>query len=206
MKETILYLTRHGQTEWNAEKRMQGHRDSSLTSLGVLQAKGLHERLKTIHFDAVYSSSSPRALNTAKLIVGDNRAPIIPMDELREINMGLWEGQRIDWIQKQYAEAYANFFDQPHLYRPVGSGETYTELMRRAIPAIEGLLSKHKGEIVLVVTHRITLKSIMGHYGKIMLDQLASLPDLEPASLCKISVKDNVPSIDMYGDTSHYLN
>ncbi|MCE5172365.1 histidine phosphatase family protein [Paenibacillus profundus] len=206
MTETILYLTRHGQTEWNVDKRMQGHKDSPLTSLGVLQAEWLQKRLKTIPFDAVYSSSSPRALRTAQIAAGGNHATIMPMDELKEINMGLWEGRRIEFIQEHHAQEYVDFFNKPHLYQPTGSGETYMQLMNRVIPAIDGILSKHQGEKVLIVTHRLTLKTIMGYYGNKELYELSSLPDIESTSLCRISVKKNVPSIEMYGDTSHYQN
>lgn len=204
MTETILYLTRHGQTEWNVEQRMQGHKDSPLTSLGVLQAEWLQQRLKPIHFDAVYSSSSLRALRTAQIAAGSNHVTIKPIDELKEINMGLWEGQRIDFIQKHYAQEYFDFFNQPHLYKPTGSGETYKELINRVIPAIDSILSEHKGQKVLIVTHRLTLKTIMGHYGNKELNELSTLPDIESTSLSRISVKENVPSIEMYGDTSHY--
>lgn len=204
MTKTILHLTRHGQTEWNLEKRMQGHKDSPLTSLGVLQAEWLQERLKAVQFDAVYSSSSPRALRTAQIVAGDNRSPVRPIDELKEINMGLWEGQQIEIIEKQYAQAYFDFFNNPHLYQPTGTGETYAQLMNRVIPAIDTILAKHTGEKVLIVTHRITLKTIMSYYGNIKLNAFASLPDIESTSLCKISVEQNIPHIEMYGDTSHY--
>ncbi|MFD2882332.1 histidine phosphatase family protein [Paenibacillus rhizoplanae] len=56
---TTVYITRHGQTEWNVQKRMQGHQDSPLTPLGVQQAEWLSKSLLDVHLDAVYASSSP---------------------------------------------------------------------------------------------------------------------------------------------------
>ncbi|PZM64508.1 histidine phosphatase family protein [Paenibacillus dendritiformis] len=204
MAKTTLYLTRHGQTEWNVEERMQGHKDSPLTSLGVLQAEWLQQRLEPVPLDAVYSSSSLRAWRTARIVTGNKQVSIRPMDELMEINMGLWEGQHIEFIENQFAQQYFHFFNSPDLYQPTGLGETYEQLISRVIPAIDSIISRHQGETVLIVTHRITLKTIMGYYGNAKLHELGSLPDIQSTSLSKISIEDHIPMIEMYGDTSHY--
>ncbi|GIP31741.1 histidine phosphatase family protein [Paenibacillus sp. J2TS4] len=204
---TTLYLTRHGQTEWNLEKKMQGHKDSPLTQYGIQQAEWLQERLGNVHWDAVYCSSSPRALSTAQILLGNNRpVPIVSLDSLKEINMGLWEGQRIEHIQQQFPLPYEQFFNEPHLYRPAGYGETYADLLERTIPAIEGILTKHRGEQILVVTHRITLKVIMSYYMNKALHEIGEMPDIYPTALCKITINKDTPQVDLYGDTSHYRN
>ncbi|BFH13723.1 histidine phosphatase family protein [Paenibacillus melissococcoides] len=204
MAKTTLYLTRHGQTEWNVEERMQGHKDSPLTSLGVLQAEWLQQRLEPVRLDAVYSSSSLRAWRTARIAAGHKQVSIRPMDEFMEINLGLWEGQHIEFIENQFGQQYLHFFNRPDLYQPTGCGETYEQLISRVIPAIDSIISRHQGETVLIVTHRITLKTIMGYYGNKTLHELGSLPDIQSASLSKISIENRVPTIEMYGDTSHY--
>ncbi len=86
-----LYITRHGETKWNTEKRMQGWSDSSLTENGVKNAILLGNRLKDIEFDAIHTSPSQRTIITANLIKGDRKIPLIPDDQLKEINMGIWE-------------------------------------------------------------------------------------------------------------------
>ncbi|WCR28132.1 histidine phosphatase family protein [Paenibacillus thiaminolyticus] len=183
---------------------MQGHKNSPLTSLGVLQAEWLQHRLAPLPLDAVYSSSSLRAWRTARIAAGNKQVSIRPMDELMEINMGLWEGQHIEFIENQFAQQYFHFFNRPDLYQPTGFGETYEQLIGRAIPAIDSIISRHQGETVLIVTHRITLKTIMGYYGNKTLHELGTLPDIQSTSLSKISIEDHVPMIEMYGDTSHY--
>ena len=75
---TRIFLSRHGQTEWNVQRRMQGHNNSDLTELGKKQALALAEIIKNIEIDIVYSSSSLRAVDTAKLIVGDRKVTIVP--------------------------------------------------------------------------------------------------------------------------------
>ncbi|MEE1541372.1 MAG: histidine phosphatase family protein, partial [Paludibacteraceae bacterium] len=89
---TKIYLCRHGETEWNVVKRMQGQNNSNLTELGVSQAKALGKRLEDIDIDIIYSSSCQRALDTAMHARGNRDLQIIAEDDLREINLGNWEG------------------------------------------------------------------------------------------------------------------
>ncbi|WP_235206697.1 histidine phosphatase family protein [Paenibacillus tyrfis] len=81
--QTTMYLTRHGQTEWNSKKKMQGHLDSPLTDYGMQQAEWLKERLENVHFDAIYSSSSPRAFNTARIVSGNHPVQIKSQRSIR---------------------------------------------------------------------------------------------------------------------------
>ncbi|GMX64993.1 phosphoserine phosphatase 1 [Paenibacillus elgii] len=202
--QTTLYLTRHGQTEWNLNKKMQGHLDSPLTEHGMRQAEWLKERLENIQFDAIYSSSSPRAFSTARILSGNRPLQIATLDSLKEINMGLWEGQQIDWIQQQFPVQYDLFFNEPHLYRPTGHGESFSELLERTIPALNHILAEHQGQQVLIVTHRITLKVIMSYFLGKPLHEIGGMPDIHPTALCKIIMNNNVPKVELYGDTSHY--
>ncbi|XOK63660.1 histidine phosphatase family protein [Paenibacillus elgii] len=202
--QTTLYLTRHGQTEWNLNKKMQGHLDSPLTDYGMRQAEWLKERLENIQFDAIYSSSSPRALSTAQILSGNRPLQISTLDSLKEINMGLWEGQQIEWIQQQFPVQYDLFFNDPHLYRPTGHGESYSELLERTIPALNHILAEHQDQQVLLVTHRITLKVIMSYFLGKPLHEIGSMPDIHPTALCKMIMNNDVPKVELYGDTSHY--
>lgn len=204
--KTTLYFTRHGQTKWNLQKKMQGHKDSPLTEFGIRQAEWLRERLGNVDFDAIYSSSSPRAVSTARILLGNRPIDISTLDSLKEINMGLWEGQNVKHIQQAYPVQYEQFFNQPHLYTPTGHGESYRELLGRTLPAIKDIITKHKGKEVLIVTHRITLKAVMGYFLNKQLDEMGNLPDIYPTALCKITMNEDTPEVDLYGDVSHYLS
>ncbi|WP_412973888.1 histidine phosphatase family protein [Paenibacillus sp. OAS669] len=92
--KTTLYLTRHGETEWNVEGKLQGHKDSPLTNLGKRQAKWLGASLKEIEFDAIYSSPSPRTYQTAEIIREERKIELSSCDSLKEIGLGSWEGQK----------------------------------------------------------------------------------------------------------------
>lgn len=87
-----LYITRHGQTEWNIENRLQGWRDSNLTEKGIEDAVNLSERLKDVDFTHIYTSTQKRAIETAKILRRKRDIKIIELDELKEIGFGEWEG------------------------------------------------------------------------------------------------------------------
>ncbi|MDZ5610714.1 histidine phosphatase family protein [Bacillus pseudomycoides] len=200
---TTIYFIRHGQTKWNLEKRLQGHMDSPLTKNGELQAKNLSNHLKCLQFDTIYSSSSPRAMSTAK-IISKEKAEIIQLDELREINMGFWEGKEIKQIQASYVDSYKQFFEEPHLYLPINGGETFIDLLKRMVSILEEIISTHEGKTILIVSHRFSLKTILNYYSGNALKELKYMPDIPPASLSKVTINKRYPSVELYGDTSHY--
>ncbi|MGO4790883.1 histidine phosphatase family protein [Paenibacillus sp. 2KB_20] len=204
MTTTTIYFVRHGQTQWNVEQKMQGHKDSPLTPEGRRQAARLRDRLQTVTFDAIFSSPSPRALTTAQMICGSTSERIVKLDELKEIHMGLWEGESVPTIQNEHTAEFDHFFHKPHLYRPTGQGEAYPELLDRAVTAVERILLSYRGGTVLIVTHRMTLKTLMNHYSGMQLSNMGNLPDIPSASLSKIVFHDSHPFIELYGDTSHY--
>ncbi|TYK31768.1 histidine phosphatase family protein, partial [Bacteroides pyogenes] len=83
-----LYFVRHGETEWNTQRRFQGRKNSPLTARGEEQAKKIAEQLKEIPFTSLYSSSLGRAKKTAQEIQKGREIPIEIMDEFIEISMG----------------------------------------------------------------------------------------------------------------------
>ncbi|MEK8131646.1 histidine phosphatase family protein [Paenibacillus filicis] len=144
------------------------------------------------------------AVHTAGIVTnGRSLTPQI-VDGIREINMGLWEGKEISFIQHKYATGFAQFFEAPHLYTPAGDGETYPELLDRSVSAMEDILSKHQGESLLIVTHRITLKALLNYYAGRSLSELGNHPDVPPASLSRIVRENGKTTVELYGDISHY--
>jgi broad specificity phosphatase PhoE/8-oxo-dGTP pyrophosphatase MutT (NUDIX family) len=201
---TTLFLTRHGETDWNVEGRLQGHMDSPLTLLGKRQARWLGTALKDIKFDAIYSSSSKRAYHTAQIIKDKQEQVITALDSLLEINMGSWEGQQRKNIELKYLEEYTSFWNTPHLYNPTNSGESFKQLEDRIIPTVRDIVVKHRGGNILIVTHAIALKLILAHFRGDPLEKLWTPPIIQPTALSKVSIIDNQYNIDLYGDTSHY--
>ena len=156
-----LYLIRHGETDWNKEKRLQGQSDTELNEYGIELARITGETLKDIRFDYIFSSPLKRAYKTAELIRGDRNIEIITDERLKEISFGVNEGVRSELITKDFHY----FFDAPDRYVPAEGGETYEELCLRSKNFIDTVivpLSLSKPDAtVLITAHGALNKSIM---------------------------------------------
>jgi len=199
---TTLYLVRHGQTEWNTQHRMQGRKDSPLTPLGVRQAEQLGEALRDVCFDIVCTSSSGRARHTAQLVRGHQVADIVVYDELQEIDMGHWEGLTQEEIKASEPERLEQFWKEPDLFEG-RTGESFHDAKQRALACLNGIVDAYPGKTILIVTHSATLKLLMAHWEGRPMRDLWEPPFLQPASLCKVALRDGRPEIILYGDVRH---
>lgn len=162
---TTIYLIRHGQTEWNVEQRLQGHQDSPLTEMGMKQAEWLGESLADEHIDIMYASPSLRAYRTAETIRGQREIAIRKSDALREINMGVWEGQTQSEVKGSYPEQFDYFWHDPAKFCVLGS-ESFGEVSARAIRMIHQILDEHQGQTIAIVTHTVVVKLVMAFFEK----------------------------------------
>lgn len=197
-----LYITRHGQTEWNVESRMQGWADSPLTQVGVDAAKQLGKRLQDVPLDAVYSSTSGRTIHTAKLIIGERDIPIIQKENLREINVGEWQGLLSADIERDYAEQVKTYYEQPSQYEST-SGENFHRLKERVLRAVEEIAAAHPDGNVLVVTHGVVKKCLINHFSGADMDLLWAPPFIHGTSLTVMEIDTDRRELTMIGDMSH---
>ncbi|MBE0449561.1 MAG: histidine phosphatase family protein [Clostridia bacterium] len=153
-----IYIVRHGQTQWNVEKRLQGWLDSPLTLEGERSALLLREEIGAIEFDQVFSSPSGRAITTLSIAMPE--VLYVIDDRLKEICLGSWQGKTIETIEKEFPEAYYNYFFEPENFRLEG-GEDYSDLHKRVSAfvdeVIERFYNKKVNKKVLIVTHGLTL-------------------------------------------------
>ncbi|MEK4185870.1 MULTISPECIES: histidine phosphatase family protein [Paenibacillus] len=203
MSITTIFLTRHGQTEWNVQHRMQGHMDSELTALGVQQAEWLSRGMRTEQLDVIYASPSPRALRTAEIIRGERSTPLKTSEAFKEIGMGVWEGRDSNELESEYSEQHRNFWQDPEQFKVEGS-ETFAEVQARALGKLQEILVDHQGETILIVTHTVVIKLLMAYFEGRALPKLWDLPYIYPTCLCRVDFTDGVPEILLHGDTSHY--
>lgn len=203
MSTTTIYITRHGQTEWNVDHRMQGHKDSALTPLGVQQAEWLSRGLADKHLDVVYASSSPRAQRTAEIVRAERDIPLQTCKEFMEIGVGVWEGRNSAELEAYYPDQYCYFWEDPEKFKVDGS-ETFVEVATRALGKLQQILEEHEGQTVLIVTHSVVLKLLMAHFEGRALHKLWDLPYIYPTCLSRIDFTDGVAEILLHGDTSHY--
>jgi len=144
---TELYLVRHGETLWNRERRIQGHRDVPLSPQGKWQAEVLARRLATVPFAAIYSSDLMRARETAEAVARAVGKAVIPLPQLRERCLGDWEGKTIAEIG--LIEGVP--LEDPRL-AAVGA-EPFEALQHRAATVLTAIAERHVGATVLVVSH-----------------------------------------------------
>lgn len=204
MKSTTLYLTRHGQTEWNVAKKLQGHKDSPLTEMGILHAQWLADSMSQISLDSIYSSSSVRAVKTTEILRGGRTISITPDDDLREINIGSWEGKDISTIESTFPDEHYAFWNTPHLYTPANNGESFYDLQKRVLPRIQRIVQTNAGKSILIVTHAATLKLIMTYFNGRPLSEVWTPPIVHSTALCKVIIEGDQFNTVLYGDTSHY--
>jgi len=189
--ESIIYLTRHGETAWNLEKRLQGWGDSPLTPAGIRNAENLKERIEKLDIDIIYTSTSKRAAVTAEILRGEKNIPIVHKDGLKEMGFGKWEGLKWDEIEnsERYSKQLYNLYNHPEKYVPF-EGETLDEFSRRTRSAIEEILSDSNGKKVLIITHGITMKMIMSIFKGISPEEAMKLDVVGQISLTKVVYKE----------------
>ena len=160
-----LILVRHGETAWNKEGRFQGQSPVGLNQRGLSQARQVANALVPKKPTALYSSPLPRTFMTAQEISRAISIPVVPLDGVKEINLGELEGITGREMREQYARLYATWRTDPSRVVFPG-GESMTGLQERAWHAIEGLEKAHPDEVVVAVSHnfaiRVTLCRFMG--------------------------------------------
>ena len=135
-----IYLVRHGQTEWDEERRMQGSENSDMTAMGKEDSKYLAKELSRTEFSQIYSSPLGRAMETARYIKMGRTQEIITLDSFREMSLGEWEGMTDSDVKAKYPEEHNNFWNRPHIFKPAG-GETFEELRERVKKGLEDLIA-----------------------------------------------------------------
>lgn len=199
---TRLYLVRHGVTKWNDERRFQGHSDVPLSELGRLQAEKVARRLRGIELDAVYSSDSTRAIDTARFIAEQHRLPVIQLKELREIDFGEWEGKEFERLLEEQSELVERWL-YDSVNNPIPGGESYTELRDRVIPKVLEIIRTHQGSSVCIVAHSGPIKLTLCHVLGLEPSERRRF-DLANASLSMITYTDDTKlRVSFLNDTCH---
>jgi broad specificity phosphatase PhoE len=151
-----LLLVRHGETDWNRERRFQGHADPSLNETGRAQARELADDLAGEAIDAVYTSDLARARETAEIVAARLDAEVVPLRELREIDVGEWQGLTWPDIEARFPDGALAWREQGHGWE---SGETYEQLAERVVPALRQIALEHPDGRALVVGHGGTIRA-----------------------------------------------
>ena len=199
---TQLIFIRHGETLWNLEGRVMGQLDSPLSPKGEQQARAIAERLAGISFDHLYSSDLGRAAQTARHIAALSGHTIQFDRDLRERNMGVFQGH----TGKQKREKLADVWKQCKAggadYKIPGGGESQNQRLQRSLDVMNRLAERHSGQRVVIVSHDGILRGFLAH--TIGLDIKSETLFLRAnASYNSFMKQGDVWRLQVWGDTSH---
>jgi broad specificity phosphatase PhoE len=173
-----LILVRHGETPWNVTLQYQGHVNVPLNERGRDQARHTAARLARLGADALYTSDIARAAETAEIIGAALGLKPAPMPDLREIDVGNWEGLTPEELYRRYPAHMAEFERDPARTVRLG-GESYAQLQQRALVGLKRIYEAHKpGNVIVAVSHGGTIRALLCHviglelanFGKMWLD------------------------------------
>jgi broad specificity phosphatase PhoE len=151
---TTIVLVRHGETDWNRAKRVQGQTDRPLNALGREQAATLAAELAAEPLDAVYASDLARAYETARVVAELQGLEVIPHPGLREKHFGTWEGLFDHEVLERFPDAATG---------PWGDGETTEEMAERVLAAVREIAKRHPEGRILAVSHGGPLRALLRH-------------------------------------------
>jgi precorrin-2/cobalt-factor-2 C20-methyltransferase len=160
--ERILFLFRHGETDWNRERRVQGHADVPLNGTGIGQAEALVERLRPHRVEAVVSSDLARARTTARIVAEALGIPLITDRGLRETHVGAAEGLLWDEAKVRFGEGLTErwYHDDDTAFP---GGETGLATRKRGLEALRRFTVAHPYRRIGVATHGAMIRQLMKH-------------------------------------------
>ena len=209
-----VILVRHGETDWNKSRRIQGgNSDTPLNERGREQAKALALRLKQEEIGAIYSSPLQRALHTAQAIAYHHQLEVQIEPSLQEINVGKLEGVEINSLGKRLDELLTL---QGQDQRQAGverdlwnklqhiGGESLTELQQRAWDTLQHIVSQHSDGAIVVVSHYFTILTIICAALNLPLSQIGRLR-LGTSSISTITFDESVTRLILFNDSCHLI-
>lgn len=201
MTPTTLILIRHGETEWNRERRIQGHLDSALTPEGIAQAEACAKRIADEPIDVVVASDLGRVRRTVELLLAGRNLPITYDPSLRERCFGIGEGLTYAEMDGEYPQIFAKTSHVDAEFA-LPEGETRAAFHARVNAAFDRLTTTHAGKRLLVVAHGGVLGTIYRRlkHPPIAISERVLIPNV---GYNRIALGPDGWKIEVWGDTSH---
>ena len=197
-----LMLVRHGETEWNVQRRYQGQSDVPLSEIGNQQAESIAGRLAGQEIDAIYASDLKRAWQTAQVIAAQTGLDVISEPRLRELKFGILEGLTFEEAEEKYPEMITAWLDD--FNNTPERAETIDMFNARIVSLLDDLKVKHDEQVVLLVGHGGSLSEILRAVLGLSLEKRWYI-QMENASLSEVLIADDYVALNRLNDTCHLV-
>ena len=194
-------VVRHGETEWNAGGRIQGHTDIGLSDKGTQQSRLVGGRLADCSIDAAYSSDLRRSADTAGEILGQRPVELQTTPRLREYHKGIFEGLTVEETSQRHPDLYAASLVKDLDFAPPG-GESTRQTSVRIGSFVADVRHRHPDDNVLIVGHGGALRAVFVALMELPLEANWRF-FLSNCSLSVVEVFHDNAVLRLYNDTSH---
>lgn len=191
-----IYIVRHGETDWNILRRLQGRSDTDLNRKGIDLAVKTGEALKGIPFDIAFSSPLKRAVHTARLVLGERKIPLILDKRLLEISFGEYEGLSCSSAHYEIPDVrFMDFFEHPERYQAPPGGESLESLGERTKDFMMDIMSRPElqGKTVLVSSHGCATRGLLNSIRSFEMEDFWHGGVPKNCSVALIEVENGVP-------------
>lgn len=156
----LFYLLRHGETDWNRERRIMGRRPVPLSERGRTQLLGLAPHLKALGIDKIFTSPLPRCRSTAELVAGQiGDVPVFDEEGLTEVHYGAWEGRTFRELVEE--PEFHDYWKDPVATAYPGGGESLLDVRNRVFAAMARVAAAADGQPTIVVSHGDPLRLVL---------------------------------------------
>lgn len=163
-----IYFVRHGETDWNKERKIQGQVDIPLNEFGRHLARETAKGLRDVPFDVCFTSPLGRARETAEIILQGRDVPILEDKRILEMNFGVLEGKCCSKEGWDVPDSFQMFFDDPVHYQAPEGGEDFQAVRKRTGDFLNWLFAQeqYRGSTVLVTTHGAAMAGLLNNLKK----------------------------------------
>ncbi|MCX8021698.1 MAG: histidine phosphatase family protein [Syntrophorhabdaceae bacterium] len=196
----LIYVVRHGETEYNREEIFRGRKDIPLNDAGIEQARKTGLFFKDKGIRRIFTSPLLRAKKTAEVIGTTIHTPIEVLEDLTDMDFGIWEGVTLKEIMRLYPDDFSRWRDSPHRFRVKG-GESLNRVRKRIKGAMEHICSFGDYSYI-IVTHRVLCKIMILYALNVSNSHFWGIK-FDPASISLIEQRDNGMFVHFVNDTCH---
>ena len=187
---TTIVLVRHGETDWNRDRRFQGQADIVLNETGRAQVRALAAKLAGDRFSIAYTSPLRRAAESAEILGAALGLEVRPCSALKEVHVGSWAGLTVPEVETRFPDGHRRWLDSRAGWE---DGETYDDLGIRVVEGLGRIGAAHPDAHVLAVTHggpiRATLAAIRGLSFEASRDEIRFVENCETV---RVAIRDGV--------------